>query len=403
MFDRALRYMMLAAGLFGVDRALAQNTCGSTKLACLLPVALHTNPPTFNFFNQAFATQIGQLPLATPASGFIYTFDQARGVNTAVQESFGPIAAERMETIGRGKIYMAGVFQRFAFNEIDGNSLGNLPIVFTYAPTADGGVQVVTQTNNRIDTKLNQYVGFLTYGLTRHMDVSVAVPFNRVSLGVSTTGTEYSTTTNATAKIPPQTVAGSAAGFGDVTLAGKGTLYRTDRYGIAAGMELRLPSGDEQNFLGSGAVGLKPYLVVARQGWIDWHLDGIYQWNTNSSLTKNANGLQRPLPRYFGYTFGADIALINKRFTVAADLVGKHFFDAPRISKASAVSYPVSNPPAFTSIGSFTGDYDVDNLALGLKINLWKQLLFVGNATIKLNDGGLRANVVPLAGLSYTF
>jgi hypothetical protein len=45
----------------------------------------------------------------------------------------------------------------------------------------------------------------------------------------------------------------------------------------------------------------------------------------------------------------------------------------------------------------------MDNLALGLKINPWNKLLLLGNATIKLNDGGLRATVVPLVGISYSF
>lgn len=84
--------IVIQVGLSGAITVLAQNTCGNTKLECLLPTALHTNTPTFNFFNQTFATQIGQLPLATPASGFIFTFDKQKGVYTAAQESFGPLA-----------------------------------------------------------------------------------------------------------------------------------------------------------------------------------------------------------------------------------------------------------------------------------------------------------------------
>jgi hypothetical protein len=97
---------------------LAQNTCGNTKLECLLPTALHTNPGTFNFFNQTFATQVGQLPLATPASGFIFTFDKQKGVYIATQESFGPLVAERVETMGFHRVYLAFTYQRFAFDDL---------------------------------------------------------------------------------------------------------------------------------------------------------------------------------------------------------------------------------------------------------------------------------------------
>lgn len=399
MLHRALNITIQACLLSGIS-ALAQNTCGNTKLACLLPLALHTNPPTFNFFNQTFATQVGQLPLATPASGFIFTFDHKLGVYTASQESFGPMVAERMETIGRHKVYLAFTYQRFAFDELDGNNLGKLPIVFAF-PSAQSP-QVLTQTVSRIDSKLNQYVGFLTYGLSSKVDISVAVPFNRISLGVSTVGTEFSVGTPATASFT-QTLAGAASGFGDFVLAGKGTVFQREKYGMAIGGELRLPSGDQDNFLGSGAVGIKPYFVIARRGKIAPHLNLLYQWNASSSLTKDANGKQLPLPPYFGYTGGVDMGLL-RRVTFTADFVGQHFFDAPSISRARVTGDKSFNPDViFTSVSGIRGDYDVNNIALGLKANPWKKLLVIGNAGIKLNDGGLRATVVPLVGISYSF
>ncbi len=196
MFSRALK-VTIQTSFFGAISMLAQTTCGNTKLACLLPTALHTNPPTFNFFNEAFGTQIGQLPLATPASGFIFTFDKQLGVYKSSQESFGPLLAERVETIGRHKVYVAFTYQWFGFSDIDGNDLHHLPLLFSF-PSAEFP-QVVTQTDNRIDTTVNQYVVFGTFGLSDHVDVSIAVPFERISMGVTSKGTEYSTTTSASA------------------------------------------------------------------------------------------------------------------------------------------------------------------------------------------------------------
>ena len=45
--------------------------------------------------------------------------------------------------------------------------------------------------NENIDFKLDQYVGLVTFGLTDTMDVSVAIPIERVSLGVTVTGNQY--------------------------------------------------------------------------------------------------------------------------------------------------------------------------------------------------------------------
>ena len=104
--------ILLLVGWMGSGYAMAQTTtCGSTKLACLLPTAFHTNPPTFNFFNEAFATQIGQLPIASPASSFLLVLKN--GVPTPSEETFGPFKAERFETIGRHQAYLA--FTTFTF------------------------------------------------------------------------------------------------------------------------------------------------------------------------------------------------------------------------------------------------------------------------------------------------
>jgi hypothetical protein len=402
MFRRTF-YLWLFCLSAGVISAGAQTPCTSTKLACLLPFALHTNQGTFNFFNETFATQIGQLPLATPASGFIFTFDKKTGVYHSSQDSFGPMVAERSETIGRHKLYVAFTYQRFGFDELDGNSLGSLPLLFTF--TSAQMPTVYTETANRIDSKVNQYVVFGTYGITSRVDGSVAIPINRVSLGVSTVGDEYSATTPATVHFT-QTLAGEASGFGDVVLAGKGTLYKSEKYGVAVGMELRLPTGDAQNFLGSGATGIKPYLAVERRGKIAPHLNLLYQWNSSSALNTNSTGAQQPLPGFFGYTLGADMGLL-KSLTVDVDLVGQHFFNSPRITQPVEVTPPnFTNPNAklpFSTVQAFSGDYEVDNLAVGIKFNPWRQLLLMGNATVKLNDGGLRSTVVPLVGASYSF
>jgi hypothetical protein len=399
MFGRVLK-VMIRASLFGAINMLAQTTCGNTKLACLLPTALHTNSPTFNFFNEAFATQIGQLPLATPASGFIYVFDKQKGIYVASVESFGPLLAERVQTIGRHRAYLAFAYQWFDFTDIDGNDLNHVPILFSF-PSAESA-QVVTETENRVDTKVNQFVLFGTLGLSDRIDVSIAIPIERISMGVTTKGTEFSTTTSATTSFT-QYLPGVASGLGDVVISSKGRLLNWEEYGLAVGGELHLPTGDEQNFLGSGTVGIKPYLVLARNGKIAPHLNLAYQWNGTSALAVGQNGKEQSLPGFFAYTLGADIGL-SKHFTLAADWLGQHFFDAPQISTPRSVTATVNGQPTvFSSVVPISGGFNVNDLSLGVKANPWRRLLLLGNITIKLDSGGLRSTVVPLGGISYSF
>jgi hypothetical protein len=399
MLKRAITVAILA-GLSCATSATAQTTtCGSTKLSCLLPAAFHTNPPTFNFFNEAFGTQIGQLPLATPASGFLFTFDKGLGVYKDAQESFGPLVAERVETIGRHKLYLAFTYQRFGFSELDGNSLNNLPLLFVFS--SGQTPQVVTSTHNRVDAKVDQFVAFGTFGITRRIDVSVAVPFEKVSMGASAAGTEYSTTNTAQASFS-EFLAGSASGVGDMVISAKGTLMQHERLGMAVGGEFRLPTGDEQNFLGSGAFGFKPYFVVASRGKVAPHLNVGYQWNTKSTLATDQKG-KETLPGSFNYAAGADIGM-TKRLTIVADWEGQVYFNAPHISTPRNIASTINTKPVtFPSVVLVNGSYQVNSVAAGLKANPIGHLLISANVTFKAGDGGLRARVVPLVGISYSF
>jgi len=373
--------------------------CTSAKLFCLIPTAFHTSVSQFNFFNEAFGTQVTQLPLATPASGFIFTFDKTLGVYTASSQSFGPILSERAETIGRHKLYLAFTYQHFGFSEIDGTDMKNIPIVFTFFNPANGDT-VYTATRDRIDTKVEQYAAFASFGLTSRVDVSVAIPFERISLGVSSKGTEYSTISTATASFK-EFVPGSASGIGDVILSAKGTLLKKQRLRLALGTELRLPSGDERNFLGSGAVGVKPYVAVSRTGKIAPHLDLGYQWNGTSFLATNKAGIEQNLPGFFYYSIGVD-AGVTKRVTLVADLLGQHFFNAPQITSARSISIP-GQSGSFSSVEPITDAYGTNNIAIGTKINPVGHLLITANVLLKVDNGGLRAKAVPMGGLSYSF
>ena len=54
---------------------------------------------------------------------------------------------------------------------------------------------------------------------------------------------------------------GSATGLGDVELRGKYRLTRAERGGLALGLDLRLPTGDYKDLLGTGATQTKLFLI----------------------------------------------------------------------------------------------------------------------------------------------
>jgi len=49
------------------------------------------------------------------------------------------------------------------------------------------------------------------------------------------------------------------------------------------------------------------------------------------------------------------------------------------------------------------GNYQVNSIAIGAKANPAKHLLITGNITVRAGGGGLKATIVPLVGISYSF
>src|SRR5262249_43811176 len=85
---------------------------------------------SFNLFNIAMASQLTAVPLPSPASGFTYVYRPETGAFTRSTQSFGPILADRAETLGRRKFSFSFNYQRFSFDSIEGLDFGSGPAVF---------------------------------------------------------------------------------------------------------------------------------------------------------------------------------------------------------------------------------------------------------------------------------
>ena len=233
----------------------------------------------FTQFNVALASQLTSLPLPSPASGFTYRFDQGTGTFIRSTQSFGPILTDRAETIGRGRFSFGYTYQFFSFDQLEGIDLSRVPSVFTHDDFQLGGGRTdVVTTRNTIDASVGQWTGALTYGLTDRLDLSVAVPIVSTHLEVISAATIERVGTVGSPNVhffaDPDapggfgsertfSAGGSASGIGDIIIRLKGGLLRTAGSGLSVGMDVRAPTGDERNLLGSGAAGVKPFVVAS--------------------------------------------------------------------------------------------------------------------------------------------
>jgi hypothetical protein len=372
---------------------------------------------SFTPVNTALGTQIATLPFASPGSGFIYDFNAAAGVYQRSNDSFGPVLTERAETIGRRKLYIGFSYQYFSFDNVDGVNLHAFPGVLQHEKETGALYEkdsITTLAN--IDLKLSQYTAVATYGLTDRLDISAAIPVVDAHFGLTSWATIQRVA-------PPSPIFGqahyfdandpngstkavyamnnSATGIGDITFRVKWAAYRGERSSISLLNDVRLPTGDALNFLGSGALGLHPFVAYSYSTRrLAPHVNVGYQWNGNSVLAGDVlTGKKSSLPDAFTYAAGFDVAG-TRHVTLSADFLGQELFNATRVVRTTFTDalgrkFPETENQK-SSLGLLSG-------AVGVKVNLTHTLLLTGNVIFRLNNAGLTAPVVPLVGLSWAF
>ncbi|PYX22770.1 MAG: hypothetical protein DMG82_13570 [Acidobacteria bacterium] len=325
---------------------------------------------------------------------------------------------------------------------VDPPSLGNPGVELEYISTT-----------NRIDLKVHQFTFYATYGLTNRIDVSVAIPILNVRMGISSQativrgpdpivqgpallaayianpntlpGNLYPSTGPMEGCAPSHTCSGyfhyfdqnnpatsltaafsnakSASGIGDVVFRAKGTIFKHERTAVALGADVRVPTGDEKNFVGTGAAGVKPFLSASYHSRLSPHANIGYEFNGSSILAGDpVTGTKGRLPDQLFYSGGVD-AGVTKKLTLAVDLLGQRFYDAPGVKLGAWEDVNLVAHPEILNTIPIHRSFNTDDLALGAKYSPFGNWLVTGNVQIKLDDGGLRAKVVPLIGVSYTF
>jgi hypothetical protein len=209
-------------------------------------------------------------------------------------------------------------------------------------------------------------------------------------------------------------------------------VYHGEKIVASVGLAIRFPSGDATNFLGTGAYGFIPFGALTYRRRFSPHVRFGYEWNSDSILAGDPSGIAvnsqgqpinpatASLPAAWLYSGGADFRA-TKWLTIAADLIGQRVTDVGRLTLSSYDLLPITDgktdpstetkapvpsiKPVLNSTTSLPAHpgYNSDSIAVGAKARLYHQLILEGNVTMRVNDGGLRADVVPLVGLSYAF
>lgn len=373
--------------------------------------------------NQDLGIQLSSFPLSSSAGGFTYTFDPTLGVFTRNTESFGPIYAERHNTLGKGRLNIGVSFSQYSFDEIDNLNLrdGDLRLVFRHQDSNQDGSNfteffegdlVTAQLYLKLQSTVTAFVA--TIGATDRLDLGVAVPVVDVELQVaanaqvrriSTGDTDVHQFTNGSSQTSFRED-GSATGLGDILLRAKYSLSDSPSTGFAIAGDVRAPTGEYRDLLGSGEWQVKGTLIGSgRWGSISPHLNASYQFATGE--------VSDELQHLIGFDWS-----MTPKVTFAADIQGRYLLDALQLQAQNTTFYSNTDPndpnpqvgdpnvveTTLPTTGIVEGEsrYSLSGL-VGLKVNVVGNLLLSVNGLIAFSGDGLTDRFTPLVGVDYSF
>src|SRR5207245_700448 len=156
----------------------------------------------------------------------------------------------------------------------------------------------------------------------------------------------------------PFAVSGTEFGAGDVLLRGKYRVLARDWFQSALGLVLRLPSGNQDNFQGTGRVELAPLVYVTGRSFVpDPRIRLQPYLNAGVDFVTDDVGSSEPR-----WGVGLDAGL-RERVTLAAAVLGRH--PLRRLAPAGFLSLPRANGPDRPLFGIRGGRPDVYDFSLG--------------------------------------
>jgi len=343
----------------------------------------------FGSLQSQLAANLNFLSVSSTASGF--TFDLELGVPVRTTDSFGPLIAERANTLGRSRLNVALSYTRLDYQRFQGDRLDDLELVFENDRDFDEDGEVCDPDTPSLfqiecdhvrvdlDVELEQDVVALfgRYGITARWDVGFVAPF--VHSRARATGDAtivYADPSHPQHRFGPldrshSSASGTASGLGDVLLQTKYHLREARGAFPDLGVlgQVKLATGDEDDLLGTGETNFLLLLIASRTWrWLTPHLNLGYEVSTGPAELDNLR-----------YTSGIDARLLPN-LTAALDVVGR-----------------------FGPNADARSDHLAD-LGTGIKWEVFRSLLLDVNLLFPLNrNEGLRTNVTWTVGFEYTF
>jgi hypothetical protein len=412
-------------------------------------------------FNTQIATQFSTFPLGSSAGSLTYVFDESLGTLRRGSSSFGPSFAERALTVGRKRLSAGFNYQRTSYDTFEGENLDDgsikfylrhedccrlegqatAPFVRLLAEPSGSRLEPpfegdLIEAALSLEATTHTTAFFANYGVTDRWDVGLAVPVVKVRLDASVRARVLRLVTAVSPAVhtfdvndpdAPREVrhAGRAAGIGDIAIRTKYHFLRAAGGGLAAAVDLRLPTGDETNLLGTGGVQAKFLLVASSErGRFGQHVNIGYTAAEGKVSGAFAGVAAGHLPDELNYSGGVEF-VATPRVTLVADFVGRTLRRAGRLElvgktfdyvdvaslvfPSATISFEEARASVRTAQFNATEfDPRAGDLTLllgtgGVKVNPFGNWLVSANVLFPLTNAGLRSRLTAVVGVDYAF
>ena len=396
-------------------------------------------------FSDRLRAQFANTPLGSSTGGFTYSFNEQSGIYTRNTESFGPAFTERAATIGRRRFSLGVNYQHTGFDSFAGQDLEDGSIAF-YLPHTDccsaaapvpslqnpGFESDIMQATLTLNASTDTVAMFANYGVTDRFDVGLALPFVHVSLDAEVHSTilrlssgdnplVHTFVQGQDVKESTFSKSDSASGIGDIVLRTKYNFMQATNTWLSLGVDLRLPTGDEDDLLGLGTTQGKFFLIASTT-------NDRFATHMNLGFTVSGEGKPETLYQFeplgvsdeFNYAGGVEF-VASPKLTLLADFLGRTLFDAGDIEletktfpfRAGAASNataplqtsstnPITGQP-YEQLGLRDGNLSLLLGSAGVKFNAATNLLLNAHILFPITDAGLRDRLTYAVGFEYAF
>lgn len=323
--------------------------------------------------------EIATVPLAASASGFTYRLNRSLGIAERSSQSFGPFFVNRSLTLGRRQVAVSIAYQNTGFQEIDGRPLRDGTLVATAAQVATEPAPFDVETLTLLVQTRSTTVS-VNVGLTDRLDVALAVPFVTLSLSGERVDTYRGL------RLPQASASARASGVSDFLVRGKYNVIRHGGTGVAAGAEVRLPTGDAENLLGTGHAAFAPRVMGS------FELD---RFAIHGDVGYVIGGATNELD-----TGGAVTFVATPRLTVVGELSDRRLESLGRLVDSVLPHPTLAGVDTLRLTASPQAAHRITATA-GFKWNVASTWLLSGYASRPLTESGLTAGWRPTVTLDY--